>query len=235
MNQNDMPELQKNLEAVRSNILRACEKSKRNPSEIALIGVTKTVEVDRIKMAYDLGLRKFGENKAQELLRKKPGLPEDIEWHFIGNLQTNKVKSVVGQARMIQSVDRMPLVEALQKQAENQALTVDILLEVNASGEATKHGFAPEQVLQQAEQISRSFNKINLRGLMTIGPLTEDKVQIAKAFRQTADLFKQCQQQSDWEQWNCLSMGMSHDYELAIEAGATMVRIGSAIFGDRKK
>lgn len=181
--------------------------------------------------ACGLGFRDFGENRVQEFLEKKELLPGDVRWHFIGHLQTNKVKNVLGTARLIHSLDRMSLAEEIQKQAEKKNIFVDALIEVNTSGEASKSGFRPEETapLQQLMK----FNRIRLHGLMTIGPMppsSEEKIRMCfKTLRSLRDQWR-----ADFPEMQHLSMGMSSDFETAIEEGATMIRIGTAVFGEGK-
>jgi len=200
--------------------------------------VTKNVAIDRIQKAFEAGIRDFGENRVQELLEKKPHLPSDIRWHFVGHLQTNKVKSLLGEAALIHSLDRISLAEEIERQAEKKNLKVDALVQVNTSGETTKSGFSPEEVGPALENLKR-FDRIRLRGLMTIGPFTEDANLIRQSFRTLRGLrdslrnhFADLRVGAVGEP-PILSMGMSSDFELAIEEGATIVRIGTALFGKR--
>ncbi len=220
------------VEHVWERIDAACSRVGRKRNEITLIAVTKTFPPAVIQQAYDAGLRTFGENKAQELRDKAPLLPDDIEWHFIGHLQTNKIKYVVPRAALIHSVDSLHLAEALQQFANKQKVTIPILLEVNTSGESSKFGFNPADVAGAFEKIS-AFKNLQLRGLMTIGPLTEDKNLIRRAFKQLFDLRESLQQRFPEMALPVLSMGMSSDFEIAIEEGSTHIRVGTAIFGPR--
>lgn len=206
--------------------------------------VTKTVSVERIREAFEAGHRDFGENRVQELLEKKPQLPAEIRWHFIGHLQTNKVKSLLngsgGASFLVHSLDRIPLAEEIEKQAEKKGIEVDALLEVNTSGEATKSGFSPEEFPAALEKI-KALNRIRVRGLMTIAPLTEEEQKIRSSFRTLRELRDRLFPNSsagrrigEGEAPLELSMGMSSDFEIAIEEGATIVRIGSAVFGERE-
>ena len=204
--------------------------------------VTKTVSVERIREAFEAGHRDFGENRVQELLEKKPGLPAEIRWHFIGHLQSNKVKPLLKSAEpfLLHSLDRIPLAEEIEKQAEKMGIEVDALLEVNTSGEAAKSGFSPEEFPAALEKI-KALNRIRIRGLMTIGPLTGEGQKIRSSFRTLRELRDRLF--PNWPDVRPigkeggpleLSMGMSSDFEIAIEEGATIVRIGSAVFGERK-
>ena len=188
--------------------------------------------MEKIREAYEAGARDFGENRVQEFLAKKPGLPGDIRWHWAGHLQTNKVKSITGEIEMLHSLDRLELAGELQKQSEKRNLSVDALIQVNTSGEATKSGFAPDAVEAGIKEIEK-MNRIKLRGLMTIGPLAEDETRVRECFRKLRNLRGGLQQKFPRLDLYHLSMGMSSDFEIAIEEGATLVRIGSAVFGDR--
>ncbi len=220
------------LRAVQDRIEQACKRAGRKSNDIELVLVTKGVELVRIQEAYTLGCRSFGENKAQELTGKKEVLPKDIKWHFIGHLQTNKAKSLINQVVLIHSCDRIELAQELEKQAEKAGQTVDLLLQVNASCEATKHGFRPE-VVEQAVSKIKLFSHLKVRGLMTIGPNTKDEKQIRLAFSKLRNLQAQLGKQFPDLDWHYLSMGMSSDFEYAIEEGANLLRIGTAVFGSR--
>lgn len=220
------------IREIKERIRAACERAGRSPEEIELVLVTKSVDPENIKLAYGLGFRDFGENRVQEFLEKKEQLPADIRWHFIGHLQTNKVKKILGQAVLIQSLDRLELAQELQKEAQKQNKTVDILLEVNISSEETKHGFKPGSVSAAVSEISR-LDRLKPRGLMGIGPNTRDEEAIRRSFRLLAGLRTQLKDHFSGLDWHYLSMGMSSDFELAIEEGANLLRIGSAVFGPR--
>lgn len=201
---------------------------------VDLIAVSKTFSSDAIRGAYDLGLRDFGENKVQELLQKKSALPEDIRWHMIGRLQTNKVKEVVGKVALIHSLDRLELFDKINLEAQKQKIqSVECLLQVNMSGEVSKAGFAPEQIESFLNQIPENV-AVKIKGLMTMGPLTEDRAEIRRVFQETKTLFEKLKVSHEKFEWKHLSMGMSGDFEIAIEEGSTMVRIGTALFGARE-
>lgn len=235
------------LEQVKQRIRQAIEKAGRNPAEVSLVLVTKTVPAERIREAFQAGHREFGENRVQELLEKEPLLPSDIRWHFVGHLQTNKVKSLLrlkketGQPVLIHSLDRMALAEEIQKEAEKMGTQIDALLQVNVSGETTKSGFSPEECLT-AQEIIKSLDRLQVRGLMTIGPWTDDRARTRACFHELRELrdrlfpnFPVDRKIEEEEPSRELSMGMSSDFETAIEEGATIVRIGSAVFGDRRE
>ncbi len=192
--------------------------------------MTKTLPAERIREAYEAGFRDFGENKVQELVQKKPGLPTDIRWHFQGHLQTNKVKSLLREINLLHSLDRMALAEEIQKQAQKRNLSVEALVQVNISREETKSGFSPEEVEEVIGKLA-AFDRIRLRGFMTIGPTTEDTEAARACFEKLRVLRDKLQ--SKFPHLQELSMGMSSDFEPAIEEGATIVRIGTAVFGER--
>lgn len=200
---------------------------------MTLVLVTKQVPAERIREAYEMGARDFGENRVQELLKKKSDLPADIRWHFQGRLQTNKVKSLLGEITLLHSLDRRELAEEIEKQAERKNLMVEALLEVNTSGEATKAGFQPEEMESVIAQL-KGCRRITPQGLMTIGPFTTETEKIRTSFRRLRSLRDQLARQVSGGGFGELSMGMSSDFELAIEEGATLVRIGTAVFGERK-
>ncbi|MBI4358282.1 MAG: YggS family pyridoxal phosphate-dependent enzyme [Candidatus Omnitrophica bacterium] len=226
--------IDRQLRDIKERIVKACERARRDPKAIELVLVTKEVEPKRVREAYDLGIRDFGENRAQEFVEKKENLPRDIRWHFIGSLQTNKVKFLVGQVVLIHSCDRLELAEALEKQAKKAAETVDLLIQVNTSGEETKHGFEPDVVEAAVSKIS-GMGRLKIRGLMSIGPNTENQEEIRRSFRSLRLLRDQLKKSHPAMDWRYLSMGMSSDFEFAIEEGANLLRIGTAVFGERKK
>lgn len=201
---------------------------------VMLILVTKQVPVEAIMEAYQLGHRDFGENKVQEWLDKKEKLPKDIRWHLIGHLQTNKVKSVVGETELIHSVDSEKLAAAIDAEAKKKNLKVNCLIQVNTSGEQSKFGVSANELYHLAEFVSGCSHLV-IKGLMTIGPLTEDKEKLRSSFQKLRELRDEMKNQFPSIHWNELSMGMSSDFEIAAEEGSTMVRVGTAVFGERKK
>lgn len=222
-----------NLQKVESNIQEACKKANRNRDEITLIAVSKTKPVSMLKDAYELGVRSFGENKVQELCEKYTQLPEDINWHLIGHLQTNKVKNIVGKATLIHSVDSLRLAEAIEKEAAKRDITVDILIEVNVAEEESKFGFKMEEVLPAIETIS-TFAHVKIKGLMTIAPFVENPEENRSVFASLQKLSVDIANKNiDNVNVGILSMGMTNDYQVAIEEGATMIRVGTGIFGER--
>ncbi len=196
--------------------------------------VAKNVPANRIQEAFDLGCRDFGENRVQEFLGKRGALPRDIHWHFVGHLQTNKVKSLLGEIELLHSLDRMELAGEIEKQAEKRNFTVKALLQVNTSGEATKSGFEPDQTEEVLSALKES-RRIKIEGLMTIGPLTEDQETIRASFRKLRLLRDRLRERFPEMPLKELSMGMSLDFEIAIEEGATLLRIGTAVFGARQE
>lgn len=225
--------VKENLLQVRENIKMACEKSGRDPREVTLIAVSKTKPVPMLEEAYDAGSRDFGENKVQEIMDKYPVLPQDIRWHMIGHLQRNKVKYIVDKVRLIHSVDSLRLAEEISSQAEKKHVEVDILVEVNIAQEESKFGTSRAEALQLVEEIAR-LPHIHIRGLMTIAPFVENPEDNRKYFRQIRELSVDIMQKNiDNVSMSVLSMGMTGDYMVAIEEGATMVRVGTGIFGER--
>jgi len=222
-----------NLLRVQDRIHGACHRAGRDPEEVRLVAVTKNVPVDRIETAMGLGLRCFGENYVQEAIPKIRVLGPEAQWHFIGHLQTNKVKNVVGSFHMIQTVDRVPLAREIDRRAAGSH-PVPVLIEVSIAGEATKSGVAPDGVAPLLQEIFRLPN-LRLQGLMTMPPLFEDPEGARPHFRALRELRDRLRAQvpppHDLEE---LSMGMTGDFEVAIEEGATFVRIGTALFGPRQ-
>jgi PLP dependent protein len=217
-------------ERVCQRIAGAAERCGRAPSQVALIAVSKTMPAERIREAFRLGIRDFGENKVQELIRKAGELVDlPIRWHLVGHLQTNKVTAVLPHVAMIHSVDSLRLAERIQGSAPLDH-AIDLLLQVNTSGEDTKFGIAPEDLPSLTASI-RGFDRLRVRGLMTLGPLTEDEQAIRDSFRTLRGLLPSLREV--FPDANALSMGMSGDFEIAIEEGATHIRVGTALFGSR--
>ncbi len=223
-----------NIEILRDRILRACEKAGRNRDDISVVAVSKTFDADRVREAAEAGIRDFGENYVQELQRKRTDLPDDLRWHFVGHLQTNKVRQIADYVHLIHSVDNLRLAKELQKRAEKAGRTIDVLVEVHTTDEATKYGVAPEETAELVGQIAE-LDRVQVRGLMTMGPFSDDPNDSRPSFRQVVELKKSIEDRG-WKRVSMdeLSMGMTHDFEAAIEEGATILRIGTAIFGERK-
>ncbi len=225
--------LKENLQEVEEKIQSACQRAGRDRSEVTLVAVSKTKPAATLQEAYELGVRVFGENKVQEIREKYEVLPKDIEWHMIGHLQTNKVKYIVDKVRLIHSVDSLRLAEVIEKEAEKHNRGVDILLEVNVAEEESKFGLKTDEVLPLAERITE-FSHVRLRGLMTIAPFVENPEKNRAIFANLHKLYVDIKEKNiDNGTVSILSMGMTNDYEVAIEEGATMVRIGTGIFGAR--
>lgn len=225
--------VKENLENVRENIKKACEKAGRDVSEVTLIAVSKTKPVPMLQEAYDAGSRDFGENKVQEIMDKYPVLPQDIRWHMIGHLQRNKVKYIVDKVCLIHSVDSLRLAEEISSQAEKKKVEVDILVEVNIAHEESKFGTSREEAISLVEEISK-LPHIHVKGLMTIAPFVENPEDNRKYFRQIKELSVDIMKKNiDNVSMEILSMGMTGDYMVAVEEGATMVRVGTGIFGER--
>lgn len=222
--------LQLRIQEIQKRIEDAAVRSGRKSSDVTLLAVTKTFSVEQIQEAYDLGLRQFGENRVQEALDKIERLPQNIQWHLIGQLQTNKVNKVLGRFNLIHSVDSLKLAKALSARLEKDQ---DILLEVNTSGESTKSGFSGSEISDLVLSMD-GLPRLKIRGLMTVGPLTDFHEKQREAFKRLKELFLNIKSKIDYENdFSVLSMGMSGDFETAIEEGATIVRIGRALFGDR--
>lgn len=225
--------IRENLEQVRKNIEEACKEVGRDPSEVTLIAVSKTKPVPLLREAYDAGARCFGENKVQEIMDKYPQLPEDIQWHMIGHLQRNKVKYIVDKAAMIHSVDSLRLAEVIEQEAAKHKVQVPILLEVNVAEEESKFGLKMDEVLPLIETVS-GFPHIRIRGLMTIAPYVEDPEENRDIFRQLKKLSVDIEAENiNNVNMSVLSMGMTGDYQVAVQEGSTMVRVGTGIFGER--
>lgn len=225
--------LKDNLKAVEEEIEKACERAGRKREEITLIAVSKTKPISMLQEIYDEGIRDFGENKVQELSMKYEELPKDIRWHMIGHLQRNKVKQVVDKACLIHSVDSYRLAEEINIQAKKKGIVAPILVEVNIAEEESKFGIHKEDAIQLVEEIAELEN-IRIEGLMTIAPFVEDPEENRQYFRNIRQLSVDIAEKNiDNVSMNVLSMGMTGDYTVAIEEGATMVRVGTGIFGAR--
>lgn len=228
-----MEQLSANLKAVEERICAACARAGRDRSDVTLIAVSKTKPVPMLQSVYDEGIREFGENKPQEIKDKYPQLPEDIHWHMIGHLQRNKIKYIIDKVCMIHSVDSVSLAEAISQEAAKRNLVMPVLVEVNVAKEDTKFGIMPEETEDFIRAISTLPN-IRVEGLMTIAPFTEDAEENRVYFAALKKLFVDIKDKSiDNVNMCSLSMGMTGDYEVAIEEGATMVRVGTGIFGER--
>lgn len=222
-----------NLNRVKEQIAFSCGKCGRNPEEVTLVAVSKTKPKEDILELYQSGQRDFGENYIQELREKHDSLPADIRWHMIGHLQRNKVKYIAEYITMIHSVDTLELAAAIDKEAAKHSRIIPILMEVNVAGEDSKFGVAPEEAASFAEAISHLPN-VRLKGLMTSAPFVENPEEDRAVFRELRKLSVDIRQKNyNNVTVDVLSMGMSNDYQVAVEEGATIVRVGTSIFGRR--
>ncbi len=228
-----MGSIRENLMDVEARIQRACERAGRERKDVTLICVTKTQPAELLREAYDAGYRCFGENRVQEIQEKQPQLPQDIEWHMIGHLQTNKVKYLMSRTSMIHSIDSVHLAEAVSREAVKAGRVMPVLIEVNAAQEESKFGVS----VSGAEDLIRAIaplKGIHVQGLMTIAPYTEDPETNRPYFRMLRELSVDINEKCIDNISICdLSMGMTGDFEVAIEEGATFVRVGTGIFGQR--
>jgi pyridoxal phosphate enzyme (YggS family) len=224
-----------NIAHVRSTIAEAALRVGRAPEEITLVAVSKTMPVELVQMAYNLGVTDFGENRVQEALPKIAAFhPQDLRWHMIGHLQSNKASKVVSSFDCVHSVDSLHLAQTLNRYALERGRQLPVLLQVNVSGEISKEGMSPAEALELTRQFTE-LPHIQVEGLMTIAPLVEDPEQVRPVFRELRILRDQLRAELPSCSWQHLSMGMTGDYSVAIEEGATIVRIGRAIFGEREK
>lgn len=220
-----------NLETINKKIKEAALKVNRDPQEIKLVAVTKTATLEQIKEAINEGVKIIGENKVQEAKGKYQVLTTEVKWHLIGHLQTNKVKYAVEIFDLIHSVDSIKLAKEIDKRSVQFKKTIDVLIEVNISGEETKYGYNPEKVEAFLKEISE-FSGIRVRGLMTIAPISKNKEEVRPYFRRLRELSERIRDKNIKNiKIDYLSMGMTDDFEIAIEEGANMVRIGRGIFG----
>lgn len=224
--------ISENLNEVRKNIARAAKKSGRTEEDVTLIAVTKTYSVDMINEAIDNGVTDIGENKVQEVVEKYDGV-KPVRWHLIGHLQTNKVKYIIDKVHMIHSVDSIRLMDEIERQAEKHNVTMNILIQINISHEETKFGIAPEQLEEMLLHAGKLKN-VKVCGLMTILPKIDTDISLRLHFNNIKRIFIDiCNKKYDNVCMKYMSMGMSGDYEIAIEEGSNMVRIGRAVFGER--
>lgn len=223
----------KNIKAVSERIERACQKSNRDPKEIKLVAVTKNVDADRIIEAISAGVSIIGENRVQEAWQKYQSIERQVHWHMIGHLQTNKVKRVLQFANVVQSVDSTKLAREIHRQAEKLDRTVEILIQVNTSDEESKFGFAPGETIEAVDEISK-FSRLRIQGLMTIAVYSPNRDEVRACFRMLREIREKVKaHEFAGVEMDVLSMGMTDDFEIAIEEGSTMVRIGRSIFGER--
>ena len=225
--------INQNISKVRENIVKACEKAGRNPEEVTIIAVSKTKPVSDIEEALLSGTLDYGENKVQELCDKYDVLPKNIRWHMIGHLQRNKVKYLVGKTYLVHSVDSLRLAEQIEKEFAKHNQVCDILVEVNIAQEESKFGINAKETEELIRKIAK-FEHVRIKGLMTIAPYTEDPESNRDYFREIKKLSVDIRDKNiDNVSMDVLSMGMTGDYMVAVEEGATMVRVGTGIFGER--
>ncbi len=227
--------ISENLKTVQNNIEQACKRAGRNPDEVTLIAVSKTKPVEMIHEAMLCGSTDFGENKVQEMCNKIEVIPDkNIRWHLIGHLQTNKVKYIVDKAYLIHSVDSLKLAQMIDSCAKKKNVTCDILIEVNVAGEESKFGIKPSECEELVRQIS-TLENVRIKGLMTIAPFDENPENNRPYFKELKKLLVDIDNKNiDNVSMGILSMGMTNDYEIAVEEGATHVRVGTGIFGQRQ-
>ena len=230
---NLMSTISENLKRLEDRIEKAASRSSRGKEDITLVAVSKNIEPERIIEGIDAGIKIIGENRIQEAEEKFKFITKDVEKHLVGHLQTNKVKKAIELFDLIQSVDSLHLAQEISKRGNDKGKIAEILIEVNTSGESSKYGIKPEEVSSLVDQISELVN-VKIKGLMTIGLLTEEKEKIKPCFVKLRNLFESLKSlKKENVEMRYLSMGMSSDFEIAIEEGANMIRIGTAIFGPR--
>jgi len=230
----DAEKLKKNIEEIQERIEKACLRSGRKSSEVKLLGATKGVDINTIRLANELGIKIFGENRVQEFLPKYNELPQ-LEWHFIGRLQTNKIKYIYDKVLLIHSIEKVEQIQELEKRCSKAAKKIDVLIEVNVGGEESKGGVLPDNVEELIENICECKH-VNLKGFMTIPPIEDDEKKLRQYFRKMKEIFEKYKKLNyNNVKIEVLSMGMSNDFEVAIEEGATLVRIGTKLFGERPK
>lgn len=229
-----MNSIKSNLINIEKRINDSCEISDRSNEEVKLIAVTKTVDIDAVNEAIECGVTDVGENKPQELARKYEVIGDRVKWHLIGSLQTNKVKYIIDKVYMIHSIDRLSLCDEIQKRAQSIDRQINCLIQVNISKEESKHGILEEDAIDFIKNISNNYPNIRVKGLMTMAPNTDDKNLMKSVFRGLKDLANKIDHENiNNVSMEALSMGMSNDFEIAIEEGATFVRVGTSIFGQR--
>lgn len=229
-----MENIRENIESIRKRIADAAKRAGRDVDDIKLIAVTKTVDVDKVVEAIAASALDAGENKPQELARKYEVLGDKIRWHQIGSLQTNKVKYIIDKVCMIHSLDREGLAEEIDKRANKIGRVIDCLVQVNISGEESKHGMSREEVEPFVRLVADKYPNIKIKGLMTMAPFDAEKDEIRKVFRDLKELSDEINNMNiENVEMKEISMGMTNDFEIAVEEGATMVRVGTAIFGKR--
>ncbi len=222
-----------NYRVVQKRINDALVMSDDPEKTIELVAVTKTIPINRMKEALDVGLYHFGENKVQEITEKINFMDDSVKWHMIGHLQRNKVKYIVDKVALIHSVDSISLFNEINRRGEKINRTIDCLIQINVSGEYTKFGISPEDLNDMMKNVE-GMNRVNIKGLMTMAPHYDNPEKTRDCFKKLYDLYHNCKdKQYSWANFQWLSMGMSNDYEIAVQEGSNMLRIGSAIFGER--
>lgn len=224
-------DLAENLAAIQQRIRAACDRAGRDPGTVELLAVSKNHPADSVRALAAAGQRLFGENRVQEAKAKIPQCPGHLRWHLIGHLQSNKARDAVQLFEMIHGVDSLGLAEELQKRAEAASRTIRVLLEVNVAGESTKFGYRPAQLLTELPQLN-ALRRLELHGLMCMAPYATNPETVRPVFRRGRELARECETVLG-APLGVLSMGMSGDFEVAIEEGSTLVRIGTALFGER--
>lgn len=228
-----MDYIKDNICLINSNIRIACEKRNRNANEVELIAVTKTVDVEKMRYALETGLSNIGENKVQEIVGKYENIQDDIKWHFIGHLQTNKVKYIIDKVDLIHSLDSIALAKEINKRAKKLDIKKDVLIQVNVADDESKFGIKLEEVDKFIDSLSE-FQNINVNGFMTIAPYSEDPEDIRPFFKKLRLKFDEVKSKKiPHAKMKYLSMGMTNDYLVAVEEGANLVRVGTGIFGKR--
>jgi len=228
-----MDNIKSNLLDIKENIEKACNKVNRNPDDVTLVAVTKTIDVDAMKMANQLNICEFGENRVQELIKKYDFFEKNIKWHVIGHLQSNKVKYIINKVVLIHSVDSISLAKEIDKRAKQKDTVQDVLIEINVANEETKYGLKEKEAIPFAKSLEELAN-VRIRGLMTVAPYVFDGEENRLHFRKMKGLFEELKSVGNSNvDARYLSMGMTNDYQVAIEEGSNMVRIGTALFGHR--
>ena len=229
-----MDSIKSNIINIQKRIDNCCQNSDRKVEEVKLIAVTKTVDIDAINKAIEFGITDVGENKPQELARKYETIGDRVKWHLIGSLQTNKVKYIIDKVYMIHSIDRLSLCDEIQKRAQKIDKKINCLIQVNISKEESKHGIFERDAIDFIKKVSNNYPNIRVKGLMTMAPKTDDKDLIRSVFRGLKNLANKIDNENiNNVSMKVLSMGMSNDFDIAIEEGATFIRVGTSIFGQR--
>jgi pyridoxal phosphate enzyme (YggS family) len=225
--------IEDNLSSVRARIAAACGRAGRDPAGVTLVAVSKTVPAERVRVAYDLGVRDFGENRVEEGVPKQAGLPGDIRWHMIGHVQSRKAREAAEHFCLVHSVDSLKLAQRLAREAGAAGRELPILLEINVAGEEAKYGYTPGAAFFDEVAQILALPALRVRGLMTMAPIVPDPQQARAVFAGLRALRGELVRRFPQVDWPELSMGMTDDFEVAIEEGATIVRVGRAIFGER--